>query len=320
MLAMKQFTSVHDVTDLDGLVREALALRQDPSAFPDLGRFKTLGLVFLNPSLRTRISTQQAGMNLGLQVQVIQAGTDAWSWEFAEGGVMDGTTVEHVKDAAKVLSRYCDIIGIRCFPGLKDRDFDYGEHVLNAFLRYADVPVVSLESATRHPLQSLADLVTIRHDWGLDRPPVVALTWAPHIKPLPQAVANSFSEWMIAAGLELRIANPPGYDLQEDFTRGATICHDQAAALDGADYVYVKNWSSYEEYGAMPPVESNWLLDGAFEASHPQTRFMHCLPVRRNLEMTDALLDSSRSLIYEQAANRTPAAQAVLRQILTTIS
>ena len=313
---MKQFISVYDVPDLDAGVQDALALKRDMHAFPDLGRNKTLGLVFLNPSLRTRMSTQQAGMNFGMQVQVINAGADAWAWEFADGAVMNGTTVEHVKDAANVLSQYCDIIGIRCFPGLKDREEDSQERILNAFMRHAQVPVVSLESATRHPLQSFADLITIRETWALPRKPVVALTWAPHIKPLPHAVANSFAEWMIAAGLDLRIANPPGYDLDPRFTAGATVYHEQADALDGADFVYIKNWSSFADYGAMPTVQGDWMLQAEALAKYPDARFMHCLPVRRNVEVADAILDSPQSLIYQQAANRTVAAQTVLKKIL----
>ncbi len=313
---MKQFVSVHDVPDLDAWVQDALALKRDLHGFSTLGRNKTLGLVFLNPSLRTRMSTQQAGMNLGMQVQVINAGADAWAWEFADGAVMNGTTVEHVRDAANVLSQYCDIIGIRCFPGLKDRDEDSHERVLNAFMRHAKVPVISLESATRHPLQSFADLITIRENWPHARRPVVALTWAPHIKPLPHAVANSFAEWMIAAGMDLRIAHPPGYDLDPRFTAGATIHHDQAAALDGADFVYIKNWSSFADYGAMPPVREDWMLRADALAKYPETRFMHCLPVRRNVEVSDAILDSPHALIYQQAANRTVAAQTVLKKIL----
>ncbi|MBD8017910.1 Rossmann-fold NAD(P)-binding domain-containing protein [Kaistella pullorum] len=313
---MKNFTSVYDISNPEILVQEALELKKDLYGFGDLGKNKTLGLVFLNPSLRTRMSSQKAGMNLGMQVQVINAGQDGWNWEFAENAVMDGSTVEHIKDAAKVLSEYCDVIGLRCFPGLKDRDADYSEFVLNSFIKYATVPVISLESATRHPLQSFADLITIRENWNKPQKPKVVLSWAPHIKPLPQAVGNSFAEWMNAADVDFCIANPEGYDLSEDFTGDAKVYHNQEEALKDADFVYGKNWSSYDEYGAMPVVEGNWLLGEEFLKTNPETKFMHCLPVRRNLEMSDAVLDSANSLIYEQANNRTISVQLIIKKIL----
>ena len=313
---MKNFTSVHDISNPETLVQEALELKKDLYGFGDLGKNKTLGLVFLNPSLRTRMSSQKAGMNLGMQVQVINAGQDAWNWEFAENAVMDGSTVEHIKDAAKVLSEYCDVIGLRCFPGLKDRDEDYSEFVLNSFIKYATVPVISLESATRHPLQSFADLITIRENWNKPQKPKVVLSWAPHIKALPQAVGNSFAEWMNAANVDFCIANPEGYDLSKDFTGDAKVYHNQEEALNDADFVYFKNWSSFDNYGAMPEVKGNWLLGEEFLKTSPETKFMHCLPVRRNLEMSDAVLDSANSLIYQQANNRTVSAQLIIKKIL----
>ena len=313
---MKNFTSAHDISNPEKLVQEALELKNNLYDFSDLGKNKTLGLVFLNPSLRTRMSSQKAGMNLGMQVQVINAGQDAWNWEFEENAVMDGATVEHIKDATKVLSEYCDVIGLRCFPGLKDRDEDYSEFVLNSFIKYATVPVISLESATRHPLQSFADLITIRENWKKPQKPKVVLSWAPHIKALPQAVGNSFAEWMNAADVDFCIANPEGYDLSKDFTGDAKVYHNQEEALKDADFVYVKNWSSFEEYGAMPEVKGNWLLDEEFLKTNPETKFMHCLPVRRNLEMSDAVLDSANSLIYEQANNRTLSAQLIIKKFL----
>lgn len=314
---MKNFTSVHDIKNLKGMLSKALAIKQDPFSNKSLGQNKTLGLVFLNPSLRTRLSSQQAGWNLGMHVQVLNAGQDAWSWEFSEGTVMDGSTTEHVKEAARVLSRYCDVIGIRAFPLLQDREEDYSEPVLSAFLKYATVPVVSLESATRHPLQSFADLITIEQTWKEARPPKVVLTWAPHTKALPHCVANSFSEWMIKADVDFSIANPIGYDLSLEFVQDTPVYHDQMAALKDADYVYVKNWSSFEQYGAMPPVEKDWMLGEDFLLNNPSARIMHCLPVRRNLELGDALLDSSNQLVYEQAANRTLAMQTVLSELLS---
>ncbi|AYO57672.1 acetylornithine carbamoyltransferase [Chryseobacterium sp. 6424] len=313
---MKNFTSVHDISNPEDLVQEALELKKNLYGFSDLGKNKTLGLVFLNPSLRTRMSSQKAGMNLGMQVQVINAGQDAWNWEFAENAVMDGSTVEHIKDAAKVLSEYCDVIGLRCFPGLKDRNEDYSEFVLNLFIKYATVPVISLESATRHPLQSFADLITIRENWTQPHKPKVVLSWAPHIKALPQAVGNSFAEWMNAADVDFCIANPKGYDLSKDFSGDATVYHNQEEALKDADFVYVKNWSSFDKYGTMPEVKENWLLGEQFLKANPETKFMHCLPVRRNLEMSDAVLDSANSLIYQQANNRTLSAQLIIKKIL----
>ncbi len=313
---MTHFTSVHSIKDLDALVNQALEIKKDLFADEALGKRKTLGLIFLNPSLRTRMSSQKAGMNLGMQVQVINAGTDAWTWEFEDGGVMNKSTSEHVKEAAKVLSQYCDVIGLRAFPGLIDRNYDYSEHVLNSFIRHAEVPVISLESATRHPLQSLADLITIKENWPHKRAPKVVLTWAPHSKALPQCVPNSFAEWMNAAPVEFAIANPEGYDLAPEFVGSAKVYHNQKEALQEADFVYVKNWSSFETYGAMPCVKDDWLLKKDFVESNPQTQFMHCLPVRRNLEMSDALLDSENSLVYKQAYNRTVAMQTVLKSIL----
>lgn len=316
---MKQFTSVYDVENIESFLQEAFEIKKNPFAYSELGKNKTLGLVFLNPSLRTRVSTQKAGANLGMHVQVINAGSDAWTWEFEEGAIMNGNTSEHIKEAAKVLSQYCDIIGLRAFPKLTDRDYDYEEFVFNAFLKYAEVPVISLESATRHPLQSFADLITIQENWHQQRKPKVVLSWAPHIKSLPQCVANSFAEWMRFADVDFCIANPEGYDLNELFVGNTPIYHNQQEALKDADFVYVKNWSSYENYGTMPKVEEDWLLKEDFVKANPNTFFMHCLPVRRNLEMSDVVLDSPNSLIYKQAYNRVVAAQTVLRKILNNL-
>lgn len=313
---MKNFTSVKDISNPEILVQEALELKNNLYGFNDLGKNKTLGLVFLNPSLRTRMSSEKAGMNLGMQVQIINAGQDAWNWEFTENAVMNGSTVEHIKDAAKVLSEYCDVIGLRCFPNLKNRDEDYSEFVLNSFIKHATVPVISLESATRHPLQSFADLITIRENWKKPHQPKVVLSWAPHIKTLPQAVGNSFAEWMNAADVDFSIVNPEGYDLSKDFTGDAKVYHHQEEALKDADFVYVKNWSSFDDYGTMPEVKGNWLLGEEFLRTNPETKFMHCLPVRRNLEMSDAILDSPNSLIYQQANNRTVSAQLIIKKML----
>lgn len=313
---MKNFTSIYDISNPEKLVQEALELKNNLYGFNDLGKNKTLGLVFLNPSLRTRMSSQKAGMNLGMQVQIINAGQDAWNWELSENAVMNGSTVEHIKDAARVLSEYCDVIGLRCFANLKNKDEDYGEFVLNAFIKYATVPVISLESAMRHPLQSFADLITIRENWKKPQKPKVVLSWAPHVKALPQAVGNSFSEWMNAADVDFCIANPEGYDLSKEFTGDAKVYHDQKEALKEADFVYIKNWSSFDRYGEMPAVKGNWLLGEDFLRTNPETKFMHCLPVRRNLEMSDAVLDSPNSLIYQQSNNRTVSAQFIIKKIL----
>lgn len=313
---MKHFTTIHDLKDPEILLQEAQQIKKDPYAFSSLGKNKTLGLIFMNPSLRTRLSTQKAAMNLGMNVIVMNIDKEGWALEMNDGSTMNGSTVEHVKDAAEVLGQYCDIIGLRCFPGLKDKKEDYSEKILLQFMKHCKVSIVSLESATLHPLQSFADLITIRESWKEQRKPKVVLTWAPHIKPLPQAVANSFAEWMLKSEVEFIITHPPGYELCADYTRSASIIHDQAEALKGADFVYVKNWSAYEEYGAMPEVKGNWMLTKEKMKITNNAKVMHCLPVRRNVELSDELLDSEKSLVQQQAGNRLFAAQAVLKTIL----
>ncbi len=313
---MKQFTSVKDVADVNALVEEALAVKKSPFAYKALGQDKTIGLLFLNPSLRTRLSTQKAALNLGMNVMVMNMDKEGWALEFNDGAVMNGTTVEHIKDAAAVMGLYCDIIGIRCFPGLKNREEDYSENLLHKFIQYCKVPVVSLESATLHPLQSLADLITIKENWHENRKPKVVLTWAPHIKPLPQAVANSFAEWMGKSDVELTITQPEGFELSETFTKGARILYNQEEALKRADFIYIKNWSSYNDYGKLKEDGSSWLLNDKKMALTNDGKIMHCLPVRRNVEVPDSLLDGPNSLILEQANNRVFAAQAVLKMML----
>jgi N-succinyl-L-ornithine transcarbamylase len=312
---MKIFSSVHDVTDINALAAEALALKANPYAFQHLGKNKTLGLVFLNPSLRTRMSTQKAALNLGMNVMVLNMDKEGWALELQDGVIMNGTSVEHIREAAAVLGQYVDIIGIRSFPGLKDRDEDYSEMVFNKFVKYCGVPVVSLESATRHPLQSLADLVTITELKIKPRPKVV-LTWAPHIKPLPQAVPNSFSEWMCKADVDFIITHPKGYELSTDFTQGATITHNQDDALADADFIYVKNWSAYEPYGKILPGNEDWMLTSEKLKLTNNAKVMHCLPVRRNLELSDKILDGPNSIVVHEAGNRVWAAQAVLKRML----
>ncbi|MBA3704828.1 MAG: N-acetylornithine carbamoyltransferase [Bacteroidetes bacterium] len=313
---MKFFTSVNDVKNTDKLVQEALMLKKNPYAFSAIGKNKTLGLIFMNPSLRTRLSTQKAAINLGMNVIVMNIDKEGWALEMEDGAIMNSTTVEHVKDAAAVMGQYCDIIGIRCFPLLKIKKDDYSEKVLKSFVKYCNVPIVSLESSTLHPLQSLADLITIKEQWKGKQKPKVVLTWAPHIKPLPQAVANSFSEWMCKADVDFTITHPEGYELSKDFTKGAKIVLDQAKALRDADFIYVKNWSSYSYYGRILSTDSNWMLTNKKLKITNNAKVMHCLPVRRNVELSDEVLDGPNSLVLQQAQNRLFAAQAVLKKML----
>jgi len=312
---MKLFSSVNDVTDVNALVKEALHLKQNPYAYKDLGENKTMALVFLNPSLRTRMSTQKAALNLGMNVMVLNMDKEGWALELRDNVIMNGTSVEHIREAAGVMGQYADIIGVRSFPGLKDRDEDYSEMIFNKFVQFCGVPVVSLESATRHPLQSLADLITIEELKTRSRPKVV-LTWAPHIKPLPQAVPNSFAEWMCNADVDFTIAHPAGYELCEDFTKGATITYNQDEALADADFIYVKNWSAYEPYGQVTSVSEDWMLTNERLKITNNAKVMHCLPVRRDLELSSEILDGPSSIVVHEAANRVWAAQAVLKRML----
>ncbi|CAN5284262.1 acetylornithine carbamoyltransferase [soil metagenome] len=316
---MKKFTSVHDVANVEEILNEAIALKTYPGKFLSIGKNKTLGIIFLNPSLRTRLSTQKAAMNLGMNVMVVNVNQESWAWEFEDGAVMDGKNVEHIKDAASVIGMYCDVVAIRCFASLQNREEDYSEKMLNRFIKYCAVPVISLESATLHPLQSFADLITIKENFKQKRKPKVVLTWAPHIKPLPQAVANSFSEWMNKADVDFTIVQPRGYELSETFSGNAKICFDQDEAIRNADFVYVKNWSSFQDYGKMPEVNSaDWILTEEKMQLTNNGKIMHCLPVRRNVELCDELLDGKNSLVKLQAENRVFAAQVVLKKILET--
>lgn len=293
-------------------------MKAEPYSDQHLGKNRTLGLVFLNPSLRTRMSTQKAALNLGMNVMVLNMDKEGWALELQDGAVMNGTSVEHIREAAAVLGQYCDIIGIRSFPGLKDREEDYNEVVFNKFVKYCGVPVVSLESATRHPLQSLADLITIEELKTKARPKVV-LTWAPHVKALPQAVPNSFAEWMCRADVDFTIAQPAGYELSPTFTQGANITTNQNEALAGADFIYVKNWSAYEPYGQLLPVSDDWLLTNERLKITSDARVMHCLPVRRNVELSDEVLDGPHAAVITEAGNRVWAAQAVLKTMLKSL-
>jgi N-succinyl-L-ornithine transcarbamylase len=321
---MKQFISVKDVTNINALVKKALSYKQQPLLDKNLGANKRIGLLFFNPSLRTRLSTQVAAQNLGMEPIIFNVDKEGWALEFSEGAIMNGNTVEHIKDAAPILGNYFDILCIRTFPGLLDQSADYAEKIINQFIKYAGIPVVSLESATLHPLQSLTDIITIQESMNLsgtfkNKKPKVVLTWAPHIKPIPQCVANSFSEWVNAWGeADFVITHPEGYDLSTEYTNGASITHDQQAALKEADFVYVKNWSSYQDYGKVLCTDANWMLTPEKLAVSNDAKIMHCLPVRRNIELSDAILDSANSLVTKEASNRVWAAQAVLSEILNT--
>jgi N-succinyl-L-ornithine transcarbamylase len=318
---MKQFISAHDVQDIPALIRKALDYKANPWKDETLGKHKRIGCLFLNPSMRTRLSTQVAAQHLGMETVIFNVGNEGWSLEFEEGAIMNGTTVEHVKDAAPIMGNYFDILAIRTFPGLKDREVDYGEHIIKQFIKYAGIPVLSLESATLHPLQSLTDLVTISESWhatnNASAKPKVVLTWAPHVKPLPQCVANSFAQWVNAWGeADFVITHPKGYELAEEFTQGATIEYDQEKALKDADFVYVKNWSAYSPYGSMPPFAGDWMLKTEKIGQTCNAKVMHCLPVRRNIELADEILDGPNSIITQEASNRVWAAQAVISSLL----
>lgn len=312
---MKHFLSVKDCSNPHQLAEEALQLKKSPFAFSQLGAQKTLGLLFFNPSLRTRLSTQKAASQLGLPTLSLDFAGQAWTLEMQEGTIMNGNSAEHIKDAAAVIGSYCDLIAIRCFPSLNDREADYQEQVLSKLVKYAGVPIINLESATVHPLQSLADLMTIKTLQKKEKPKVV-LSWAPHPKALPQAVANSFAEWMLAADYDLCITHPPGYELASRFAPPSLIEYDQEKAFAEADFIYAKNWSSYQEYGKCLSVEKDWQITAAKMALTNQGKFMHCLPVRRNVVVSDAVMDGGNAVVLEQAANRVYAAQAVLKQLL----
>ena len=319
---MKNFISINDVSDLEGLIQKSLWYKKNPLADQMLGEGKRIGLLFLNPSLRTRLSTQVAARQLGFDTIVFNVDKEGWALEFEEEAIMSGNTVEHIKDAAPVLGRYFDILCIRTFPSLNNREDDYSELYINQFRKYAGIPIVSMESATLHPLQSLTDLVTITESMGSNvfRPRIV-LTWAPHVKPLPQCVANSFSQWVNAWGkADFVITHPEDYELDPRFTNGATITHNQDEALKGADFVYVKNWSTYNDYGKIYNNDPKWMLTADKLKTTHQAKVMHCLPVRRNVELSDEVLDSANSIVTLQAANRVWAAQAVLSEIIKSKS
>lgn len=318
-----RFVSAHDVTDINALVQRALEYKADPFRHKTLGTNKRIGLLFLNPSMRTRLSTQIAAQNLGMEAIVFNVGSEGWALEFEEEAIMSGNKVEHVKDAAPIMGNYFDILCIRTFPSLKNREDDYSELYISQFIKYAGIPVVSLESATLHPLQSLTDIITINEvmqqkQWeNQKRKPKIVLTWAPHVKALPQCVANSFSQWVTQWGeADFTITHPEDYALDQQFTNGATITHNQEEALRDADFVYVKNWSTYQDYGKIFCNDPEWMLTNEKLGLTRQAKVMHCLPVRRNVELSDEILDGPNSIITQQASNRVWAAQAVLSEIL----
>jgi N-succinyl-L-ornithine transcarbamylase len=314
---MKNFISVKDAGNINQLVQKAIAYKANPLKDKSLGTNKRIGLLFLNPSMRTRLSTQIAAQNLGMEAIVFNVGQDGWMLEFEDEAIMSGSTVEHVKDAAPILGKYFDVLGIRTFPSLKNKADDYSELYIKQFIKYAGIPIVSLESATLHPLQSLTDIITITETFKEKRKPKIVLTWAPHVKALPQCVANSFSEWINAWGeADFTITHPEDYELDEAFTTGADIVHNQDEALKNADFVYVKNWSTYADYGRIYCNDPKWMLSNKKLQLTNNAKVMHCLPVRRNVELSDEVLDGPNSVVTQQATNRVWAAQAVLSELL----
>ncbi|WP_299433946.1 acetylornithine carbamoyltransferase [uncultured Maribacter sp.] len=312
---MKNYLSINDIDSLPKLVEEAKNLKKNPKANVALGTNKTIGLLFFNNSLRTRLSTQKAATNLGLEVMVMNFGNEGWALEYGDGTIMNKGTSEHIKEAAQVVSQYCDIIGIRAFAGLKDKEKDKAEVVLNGFKKYASVPILNMESSVGHPLQALADAITIDENKTTKRPKVV-LSWAPHPKALPHAVANSFVEMMQLQDADFVLTHPKGYELDPKITDGVTIEHDQEKALKNADFVSVKNWSNYKDYGKVINTDASWMMT---KEKLGNAKFMHCLPVRRNVVVNDAVLDSDQSIVIQQANNRTYAAQIVLKKILENL-
>jgi N-succinyl-L-ornithine transcarbamylase len=313
---MKHFTQFESLELGKELINLALNYKANPRLDILKGEGKRIGCIFLNPSLRTRVSTQIAAQNLGMDTVVLNMDKEGWALEMKEGTIMNKGTVEHIKDAAGVLGSYFDILALRAFPTLTQREDDLSDFVLHQFIKYCGIPVVSLESAIRHPLQSLADQITIQELSEEKKKPKVVLTWAPHIKAIPHAVANSFAEWTLGMGHDLTITHPKGYELDEAFTQGATIEYDQSKALEDSDFVYVKNWSSFNDYGKILSTDSHWMLTENHLNHAKNAKVMHCLPVRRNLELSDEILDGPRSLVQKQAENRIYAAQAVLSKIL----
>ena len=320
---MKSFFHVGDIGDLGAALEVATQVKATPFAWKHLGQDKTIMLVFFNSSLRTRLSSQKAALNLGMNPIVLNIGQDSWKLETELGVVMDGDKSEHLREAIPVMTSYCDLIGIRSFAGLKDREFDYRETILNQFIEYGGKPVISLESATVHPCQAFADLITIEEYRRKKRPKVV-LTWAPHPRSLPQAVPNSFAEWMNAADVDFVITHPRGYELDPAFAGDAPVEYDQMKALEGADFVYAKNWScpgvtDPSKYGQILSMDMGWTVDARHMAVTNDAFFMHCLPVRRNMIVSDEVIDAPTSLVIPEAANRAVSAQVVMKRMLESL-
>lgn len=312
---MRSFFHVSDIGDLGKALEEAKQVKATPFAWQNLGRNKTIILIFFNSSLRTRLSSQKAAMNLGMNTIVLNVNGDSWKLETEMGVVMDGDKPEHLREAIPVIGSYCDIIGVRSFAGLKDKSFDYNETILRQFIEYSGKPVISLESATVHPCQAFADLITINEYKSVARPKVV-LTWAPHPRALPQAVPNSFAEWMNAADVDFVITQPEGYELDPQFVGNARVEYDQMKAFEGADFIYAKNWSSVSHYGQILSQDHAWTVGARQMAVTDNAYFMHCLPVRRNMIVTDEVIDSPRSIVIPEAANRVVSAQVVMKRML----
>ena len=317
---MKHFTSITQLGDLKDALAAAKYVKENPFADQELGRNKTLLMIFFNSSLRTRLSTQKAALNLGMNVIVLDVNQGAWKLETERGVIMDGDKPEHLLEAIPVMGSYCDIIGVRAFAGLQNRDYDYNEVIINQFIQYSGKPVFSMEAATRHPLQTLADILTIEEHKTKDRPKVV-MTWAPHPKALPQAVPNSFAEGINMTDYDFVITHPHGYELDPAFTGRAKIEYDQKKAFEGADFIYAKNWSAYsgENYGKVLCTDRDWTVDSEKMALTDNAFFMHCLPVRRNMIVSDDVIESPRSLVIPEAANRVVSAQTILKSILMDI-
>ena len=311
---MKKYTDITDIENPSKLVEDAIALKKIPFQFSELGKNKTLVMLFFNSSLRTRLSTEKAAKNLGMQVMILNV-NDTWNLEFEDGAIMNLNTSEHIKEAVQVISQYAAVIAVRAFPTLKDKEKDESEYILNSFIKYASVPIVNMESATAHPLQALTDAITIA-ELKTKKKPKVVLSWAPHVKALPQAVANSFTKMMQEVEVDFSITHPEGYELDTKITKNVPICYNQEEALKDADFVYVKNWSSYTNYGEILTKDPSWMLT---KEKLGNAKFMHCLPVRRNVVVEDAVLDSKQSVVIEEASNRTYAAQIVLKNILENL-
>ena len=312
---MKQFLTLKDLPNLDDAVTEAIALKRNPFQFETLGKKKTLGMLFFNPSLRTRLSTQKAAQHLGIHNMIMNFSNEAWALEFEDGTQMSGLRSEHIKEAAAVVSQYCDIVAIRAFASLSDKESDEAEKVLQNFAKYASIPVVNMESATAHPLQALADAITIKENQSKKRPKIV-LTWAPHPKALPHAVGNSFIRMTQQLDADFVIAQPEGYELNPEITKKTPLIFNQEEALNNADFVYAKNWSSYSDYGKILRTDPQWMITSEKMEKTNNAKFMHCLPIRRNIIVSDDVLDNPNSLVIEQANNRTFATQVVLKKIL----